>query len=43
MKLLGLRSFILIFSHAYMEYTHVPWLGKDVYRRSVDLDSVVWC
>jgi hypothetical protein len=35
-----LSNWLHIGSNAYDEYTFVPWLGKNVYRRSVDLSSV---
>jgi hypothetical protein len=38
--LYGLHNWILIGSNAYDEYTFVPWLGKNVYRRTVGLDQI---
>ena len=35
-----LRHWIFIGSNAYVEYTFVPWLGRSVYRRTVDLSSI---
>jgi hypothetical protein len=35
-----LHNWILIGSNAYIEYTFVPWLGRNVYRRTVDLSSI---
>jgi hypothetical protein len=35
-----LSNWLYIGSNAYDEYTLVPWLGKNVYRRTVDLSSV---
>jgi len=28
---------IVILSNAYLEYVYVPWLGRHVYRGTVDL------
>jgi hypothetical protein len=36
----ALCTWILIGSNAYDEYTFVPWLNKNVYRRTVDLSAV---
>ena len=36
----GLHNWILVGCNAYDEYTFVSWLGKDVYRRTVNLASV---
>jgi hypothetical protein len=33
-------NWLFIGSNAYDEYTFVPWLGKNVYRRTVDLSKV---
>jgi hypothetical protein len=27
-------------SNAYVEYTFVPWLGRSIYRRTVDLSAI---
>jgi hypothetical protein len=35
-----LSNWLYIGSNAYDEYTFVTWLGKNVYRRTVDLSSV---
>jgi hypothetical protein len=35
-----LSNWIFIGSNAYVEYTFVPWLSKNVYRRTVDLSRV---
>ncbi|MGF6917879.1 hypothetical protein OKW28_002052 [Paraburkholderia sp. 40] len=35
-----LHNLIYIGSNAYDEYTFVPWLGKNVYRRAVDLSRI---
>ncbi|MFM0630735.1 hypothetical protein [Paraburkholderia xenovorans] len=35
-----LHSFIVIGCNAYDEYTFVPWLNRNVYRRTVDLNRV---
>ncbi len=35
-----LNNWILIGSSAYDEYTFVPWLGRNVYRRTVDFSRV---
>jgi hypothetical protein len=35
-----LHNWIFVGSHAYDEYTFVPWLNKNVYRRTVDLSRV---
>ncbi|WP_042272687.1 hypothetical protein [Paraburkholderia heleia] len=35
-----LHNWILIGSNAYDEYTFVPWLEKNVYRRTVDLSRI---
>jgi hypothetical protein len=35
-----LRNWILISSNAYDEYTFVPWLNRNVYRRTVELSRV---
>jgi len=35
-----LYHWIHIGSNAYMEYTFVPWLGKSIYRRTVDLSAI---
>jgi hypothetical protein len=36
----GLCNWIYIGSNAYVEYTFVPWLGRSVYRRTVDLGHI---
>lgn len=38
-----LHNWIYIGANAYQEYTFVPWLQTTVYRRTVDLNSIVWC
>jgi hypothetical protein len=35
-----LHNWILIGSSAYDEYTFVPWLDRNVYRRTVDFSHV---
>jgi hypothetical protein len=35
-----LHNWIFVGSNAYDEYTFVPWLNKNVYRRTVDLCRV---
>lgn len=35
-----LHNFIVLGCNAYDEYTYVPWLGRAVYRRTVDLNKV---
>ena len=35
-----LHNWIFIGSNAYVEYTFIPWLGQNVYRRTVDLTAV---
>jgi hypothetical protein len=35
-----LRNWIFVGTNAYDEYTFVPWLNKNVYRRTVDLSCV---
>jgi hypothetical protein len=35
-----LSNWIYIGSNAYDEYTFVPWLNRNVYRRTVDLARV---
>jgi hypothetical protein len=35
-----LRNWIYISSRAYDEYTFVPWLNRNVYRRTVDLNLI---
>lgn len=35
-----LLNWIYIGSNAYVEYTFVPWLGRNVYRRTVDLRDI---
>lgn len=35
-----LHHWILIGCNAYDEYTFVPWLNRNVYRRTVDLSRV---
>jgi hypothetical protein len=35
-----LRHWIYIGSNAYDEYTFIPWLNKNVYRRTVDLSLI---
>lgn len=35
-----LHNWILIGSNAYDEYTFVPWLEKNVYRRTVELSRI---
>jgi hypothetical protein len=38
-----LHHWLYVGSGAYDEYTYVPWLKRNVYRRTVDLRNVVWC
>ena len=35
-----LHNWIFIGGNAYDEYTFVPWLNKNVYRRTVDLSQI---
>ncbi|ACD21553.1 hypothetical protein Bphyt_7268 (plasmid) [Paraburkholderia phytofirmans PsJN] len=35
-----LRNWIHIGSNAYTEYTFVPWLGRSIYRRTVDFATI---
>ena len=35
-----LHNWILIGSNAYDEYTFVPWMDRNVYRRTVDLSHI---
>jgi hypothetical protein len=35
-----LHNWIYIGSNAYAEYTFVPWLGRNIYRRTVDLSAI---
>ncbi len=35
-----LHNWIFVGSTAYDEYTFVPWLNRNVYRRTVDLSRV---
>jgi hypothetical protein len=35
-----LSNWIFLGSNAYDEYTFVPWLGRNVYRRTVDLNLI---
>jgi hypothetical protein len=35
-----LHNWIIVCSSAYMEYTFVPWLGRNVYRRTVDYQEI---
>lgn len=35
-----LHNWIFIGSNAYDEYTFVPWLGKSVYRRTVEFSHI---
>lgn len=37
-----LSNWIYIGANAYIEMTFVPWLNRTVYRRTVDLNSIVW-
>jgi hypothetical protein len=39
-EMFQLSNWIFIGSNAYDEYTYVPWLGKNVYRRTVDLRAI---
>ena len=34
------HNWTFIGAHAYVEYTFVPWLGRNVYRRTADLNQV---
>ncbi|SDR53042.1 hypothetical protein SAMN05445850_5600 [Paraburkholderia tuberum] len=38
--MLNVLHWIHIGSNAYDEYTFVPWLNKNVYRRTVDLSHI---
>jgi hypothetical protein len=35
-----LHNWVYIGSNAYDEYTFVPWLNKNVYRRTVKFSSI---
>jgi hypothetical protein len=35
-----LHNWIYVGSNAYAEYTFVPWLGRNIYRRTVDLSDI---
>ncbi|RKE36491.1 hypothetical protein B0G76_2683 [Paraburkholderia sp. BL23I1N1] len=35
-----LSNWIFVGSNAYDEYTFVPWLNRNVYRRTVDFSQV---
>lgn len=35
-----LNTWLYIGANAYDEYTFVPWLNRNVYRRTVDLNAV---
>jgi hypothetical protein len=35
-----LHNWIIVCSNAYVEYTYVSWLGKNVYRRTVDYREI---
>jgi hypothetical protein len=35
-----LHNWIFLGSNAYDEYTFVPWLNKNIYRRTVDLSCI---
>lgn len=35
-----LHNWIFLGSNAYDEYTFVPWLNKNIYRRTVDLSRI---
>ncbi|WP_280923058.1 hypothetical protein [Paraburkholderia sp. LEh10] len=35
-----LHNWIIICSNAYVEYTYVSWLDKNVYRRTVDYHDI---
>ena len=35
-----LHNWIVISGNPYDEYTFVPWLNRNVYRRTVDLHSI---
>jgi len=35
-----LNTWLFIGTNAYDEYTFIPWLGKNVYRRTVDFNAV---
>ncbi|GJH13266.1 hypothetical protein CBA19CS11_30530 [Caballeronia novacaledonica] len=36
----SLQNWIFIGANAYVEYTFVTWLGRSVYRRTVDFSQV---
>lgn len=38
---MNVTNWIVVLDCAYMEYS--SWLGKNVYRRTVAYDRVVWC
>ena len=38
-----LHNWIYVGANAYQEFTFVPWLSRSVYRRTVDLKSIIWC
>lgn len=35
-----LSNWIFVGSNAYDEYTYVPWLNRNIYRRTVELSRV---
>lgn len=35
-----LNHWLFIGANAYVEYTFVPWLGRSVYRRTVDYSDI---
>jgi hypothetical protein len=35
-----LNNWLFIGANAYVEYTFVPWLGRSVYRRTVDYSDI---
>jgi hypothetical protein len=35
-----LHSWIHVGSNAYVEYTFVPWLGRNIYRRTVEFSTI---
>ena len=36
----GLHNWIFFGANAYDEYTFVPWLNRNVYRRTVELHRI---
>lgn len=39
----ALHHWIYVGANAYVEVTFVPWLNRNVYRRTIDYRSIPWC